>query len=299
MQNIIDLNTNHLIIKDKPDSQKVSNVDIPLTSANEPTITSPVFTETIRTFTHSGGTEAQTTHTITIGAAIPEGNPITHKTLNFVYDLTKYTEYQAQLKTGVGGWRIVRFLPPNLNRWYQGDYISTSTFTIPTIGTPYNYTNEWAVSFGTFDEMFFGTFDMTYWLQCLKTSVLGSYGGLARPIIKSSSSSTPYSAIWYNRGQNLEDPWVSIADHPSLIVYGENSTAVNMSLLNAYGGMCVLVRDSTASTTIPNPNQYTLSVQPGTSIQVNNQPQAGGRAGYRRRHAFDGGIFRVGFFGIG
>jgi hypothetical protein len=40
-QNIIDLNTNHLIIKDKPNSVKEDFVDIPLTSGNEPTITSP------------------------------------------------------------------------------------------------------------------------------------------------------------------------------------------------------------------------------------------------------------------
>lgn len=33
----------------------------------EPTITSPVFTENIRSFPHSGGTEAQTPYTITIG----------------------------------------------------------------------------------------------------------------------------------------------------------------------------------------------------------------------------------------
>jgi hypothetical protein len=66
-QNIIDLNTNHLIIKDKPNSVKEDFTDIPLTSGNEPTITSPSFTESIRTFTHSGGTEEQTTHTITIG----------------------------------------------------------------------------------------------------------------------------------------------------------------------------------------------------------------------------------------
>jgi hypothetical protein len=66
-QNIIDLNNNYLIVKDKPDSQIVSQVDVPLTSVNEPTITSPTFTESIRTFTHSGGTEEQTTHTITIG----------------------------------------------------------------------------------------------------------------------------------------------------------------------------------------------------------------------------------------
>jgi hypothetical protein len=34
---------------------------------NEPVVIQPAFTETIRTFTHSGGTEAQTNHTITIG----------------------------------------------------------------------------------------------------------------------------------------------------------------------------------------------------------------------------------------
>ena len=66
-QNIIDLNNNYLIVKDKPDSQIVSQVDVPLTSGNEPNISSPVFTETIRTFTHSGGTEAQTSYTITVG----------------------------------------------------------------------------------------------------------------------------------------------------------------------------------------------------------------------------------------
>ena len=33
---------------------------------NEPVITAPIFTETIRTFVHSGGTEAQTTYSITV-----------------------------------------------------------------------------------------------------------------------------------------------------------------------------------------------------------------------------------------
>ena len=42
---------------------------IPTTNylTNEPVVIAPAFTETIRTFLHSGGTENQTTHTITIG----------------------------------------------------------------------------------------------------------------------------------------------------------------------------------------------------------------------------------------
>ena len=42
---------------------------IPATNVltNEPVVVAPAFTESIRTFIHSGGTEAQTTHTITVG----------------------------------------------------------------------------------------------------------------------------------------------------------------------------------------------------------------------------------------
>ena len=199
-------------------------------------------------------------------ASIFEG--ITHKRLNFAYDLTRYTEYLAQLKTGVGGWRIVRYLPPTATTWYQGDYINTSTFNIPTIGTPYNYTNEWAVSFGTFDEMFFGTFNMNYWLRCLKTSVLGTYTNSARPIISSSFSSTPYNANWYNRGTG-EDPLISIQNFPTQVVYREQ-LAGHFELVSIDGGMCVLVRDSTASTTISNPNQYTLNFPVPTIADINN-----------------------------
>jgi hypothetical protein len=196
------------------------------------------------------------------------------KSLNFSYDPVisfdpgKRAEYQAQLKTGVGGWRIVRYLPPTSPQWYQGDYISTSTFNIPTIGTPYNYTTEWAVPFGTFDEMCFGTLGMTYWLRCLKTSVLGTYDNAARPIISSSFSSTPYSANWYNRAGEVVDPWISIQNFPTQVVYGENKTNGSLTLIPLDGGMCVLVRDSTASTLIPS-TIYTLNFPVPTLTNIN------------------------------
>ena len=207
--------------------------------------------------------------------AIPEYNSgsLTHKTLTFTYDPTKNAEYLAQQKTGVGGWRIVRFLPPNLNRWYVGNYINTTTINVPIIGTPYNYTNEWAVPFGTFDEMFFGTFDMTHWLQCPKSSVLGAYSYTERNIIKSSAKNYAYTAKWWNRSATGgEDPWISInnMDTDQLIVYGENSFQGNLFITSTFGGMCVLVRDSTASALVPQPNTYNLSVTSDTSISINS-----------------------------
>jgi hypothetical protein len=44
-----------------------TRTDITSNLLAEPTVISPVMTESIRTFTHSGGTETQTTHTITVG----------------------------------------------------------------------------------------------------------------------------------------------------------------------------------------------------------------------------------------
>jgi len=44
-----------------------TRTDITSNLLAEPTVVSPVFTESIRTFAHSGGTENQTTHTITVG----------------------------------------------------------------------------------------------------------------------------------------------------------------------------------------------------------------------------------------
>jgi hypothetical protein len=44
-----------------------TRTDITSNLLAEPTVISPVITETVRTFAHSGGTEAQTTHTITVG----------------------------------------------------------------------------------------------------------------------------------------------------------------------------------------------------------------------------------------
>ena len=43
-----------------------------------------------------------------------------------------------------------------------------------------------------------------------------------------------------------------------------------MSLLNSFGGMCVLVRDSATGATIPNPNTYSLNFPVPTIADINN-----------------------------
>jgi hypothetical protein len=203
-----------------------------------------------------------------VGAIIGKNLKITLMNTNYIYNFnpTKSVEYQAQLKTGVGGWRIVRYLPPNIGRYYQGDHINGSTISVPLIGTPYNYTNEWAVPFGNFDEMFFATFDTTHWLYCFKSAVLGNYSNVARPIIKSSTSSIPYSVNWYNRITNTggnagEDPWISIT--PSIQIYAESSTPGNTTIKDNFGGLCVLVRDSVINSNITKNIEYQIQNKTG------------------------------------
>ena len=196
------------------------------------------------------------------------------KSLNFSYDPVisfdpgKRAEYQAQLKTGVGGWRIVRFLPPtSTTAWYP---ISDNLIGTTLSGISYSYTNYWTVPFGTFDEFVFGTLNMNYWLHCTKTTAYASYNNTAANIIKSSFSSTPYTALWFNRGSGQpEDPLISIQNYGTQVVYAENGANLNpKDMIPLDGGMCVLVRDSTASTLIPS-TTYTLNFPVPTLTNIN------------------------------
>ena len=178
---------------------------------------------------------------------IPEGNiPIVNT--------------QVETITGVNGWRLVRFLPSNSNRWYSGNDNLEGKYTI---GTAYLYSNEWSIQFGDFDEFCFSTFNFKHWLHCTKDSVNGeNYSNQERPIIKSSISTIPYSAAWYNRGGSfIEEPWIGLKNYGTsgdIILYGENSQSNHWSLpvISSDGGMCVWVRKSTLD--IPTIRPYQL-----------------------------------------
>jgi len=190
--------------------------------------------------------------------------------INSDYKYLSFTYYPTvvEQKTGVSGWRLVRFLPPTATAWHPvNDNLAGTT----TYGTAYNYTNAWSIPFGTFDEFVFGTLNLQYWMQITKTEAIGAtYSGVSRNIIKSSFSSTPYTAIQYNRGSGYpEDPWFSIRDHPTDIVYGENTTGgSSLSLVSVDGGMGVWVRNSTETLALPSQTSYNVNFPESTLCDI-------------------------------
>jgi hypothetical protein len=218
----------------------------------------------------------------TITAGVLDG--ITHKkiSLNYIFNKTTYNEYLAQIYSGVGGWRIVRYLPSTSTTWYPiNDNLAGTT----SVGTAYDYSNWWTIPFGTFDEMMFATFNMKYWLYVTKFQAIGTnYDNSARTIIKSSISNTSYTANWYNRSTAPEDPWIGLRTHVTapannpeaggdLPLYAENSFASGHWSLPAIakdGGVCVLVRDSATSTTNHPVQNYVINFPVKTMIDINN-----------------------------
>ena len=172
------------------------------------------------------------------------------------YTTTQSLQILAEQQSGVTGWRLVRFLPPTSQRWYNtgnDNLVGTITY-----GTSYDYNNEFSVPFGNFDEFLFSTKGMQHWLQVTKTEAIGSnYNNSARTIIKSSISSIPYTANWYNRSTAAEDPWIGLRTHNTqpvndpanggdLILYSEYTTGHwSQPAVSIDGGVCVFVRTST------------------------------------------------------
>ena len=177
-------------------------------------------------------------------------------------DTTHQLQNLAEQKTGVKGWRLVRFLPLSLGRWYTGNYFTTTNMEVTdSIGNAYDYTNEFMVPFGTYDEIWFGTYDMQYWVYTYKSSVLGNYSDSPRNVISSSENPNPHTIEWYNRtGASIYDPVITHINYGDsgfhrLYIEDESTSAIPQN-----GGMCVFVRSSTDTVTVnPEPVYKTLT----------------------------------------
>jgi hypothetical protein len=202
------------------------------------------------------------------------------------YKYLSFTYYPTvvEQKTGVSGWRLVRFLPPTATEWHPtNDNLEGTT----TYGTAYNYTNAWSIPFGTFDEFCFGTLNLQYWLYCKKTSVYGNYSNVAKDIIKSSYSSTPYQVNWYSRTTVYNsDPIIAIRNDID-IVYREIGDSVTAGpLVSIDGGMCVWVRNSAETLALPSQTSYTVNFPESTLCDI---LVVGGGGGGGKRHGGGGG----------
>ena len=96
--------------------------------------------------------------------------------------------------------------------------------------------------------------DLQHWLIVSKSEIIGEagdkhYSGQAIPIVASSISCDPYSAVWYRRNGVPEDPWVSIRNHGDpageLMVYGQGGRGSHSTILEDSGGMDVYIRKLT------------------------------------------------------
>ena len=173
---------------------------------------------------------------------------------NIINPITVQLQKNAEKVTLEYGWRIVRFLPYSIyTNWYT--YNDNAMGTTSEDGNIYDYTNEWTIPFGHFDEILFSTFDMTHWLRTKKSEIsINGYENTNRNVLSSSRNFTNHYVKWHNRTDNDDDPFISLYDNSDPFpethmhcLYAENNSQLNKELLNnhLHGGVCVFVRDST------------------------------------------------------
>ena len=130
-----------------------------------------------------------------------------------------------------GGWTLVRRVAPG-PAWHPAtDQLSGSEPAYGTFSTDPTVGQTFGVPFDNlqFDEFLFATGDGQEWLIADRAQVQEAFGGPSpRQIQMSSTSSTPYTAEWYHRTSQPEDPWISLTNHGEAIgqgnmLYGENN----------------------------------------------------------------------------
>jgi hypothetical protein len=123
------------------------------------------------------------------------------------------------------GWTQIKYLPGTATLWFPGN-------------ESWNYT-------GT--ELLFTRGDFSVWLMCDKFQAVGeNYTNTPRTITRSSISSTPYTAIWFNRSTLALDPVITLRDSDTsqgdgTVMYIENSHNAATNSIHPTG-MYVFIR---------------------------------------------------------
>ena len=125
-----------------------------------------------------------------------------------------------------GGWTLVRH---SYNKWPDATDNLRGTAEYGTVSGPTSEDNEFAIAFDAVNttQFLFSNGDCGRWLITTFDQFRYQKGALYdATILKSCISDTPYTAKWYNRQNNAEDPWISFKDHAddskTTLLYGEN-----------------------------------------------------------------------------
>ena len=157
----------------------------------------------------------------------------------------------AERKTGLAGWRLVRFMPQRESSatWYRMCDLLQGFITV---GVAYDNTTDWTIPFGEFDQFLFGTYDLAHWLLVPKSSTIAfsAYGDNDRPVISSSVNPYPHSANMIIGielpGEHRPAIYLTQSFNEKTVMYkegiGGGNAHAHMTLSN--GGMGVWVRHS-------------------------------------------------------
>ena len=151
--------------------------------------------------------------------------------------------------TGDRGWRRVRHLPATSTVLHPATDNLAGT---DTYGDPDDDSIAWSIPFGAFDQFLFATGDGRHWLVATREAVIGeNYDNTPRDVIKSSRTSTTYTANWYFRLETAcdtcsEDPRIgthSWSSEYKVVLYCEASKPYS-GHGQQHGGLDVFVRDA-------------------------------------------------------
>ena len=145
-----------------------------------------------------------------------------------------YTFSGGQIPVGNDHWKLVRRVQAG-STWHPATDHLAGTTASGTYSTDLVSSSTFSIQFDELEcsHFLFSTGDMQKWLVAAAEEVNGaSYSNSPRTILRSSISSSSYTARWYNRDGSAEDPWISLEDHAvsaanAGILYGGNEVDVN------------------------------------------------------------------------
>ena len=152
-----------------------------------------------------------------------------------------------------GGWTVVRCVSSSEGTWHPAtDQLAGTdqygTYDAKFTTNPTTFSIKWKPE--NYSQVLLGYSDLSFWLLVEMNTIFTIGSNFPASILKSSKAPNgpSYTALWYNRYHNAEDPWASVYDHgdddPGM-VYGGNSKSGHMEHLGdaADGvGACVWLR---------------------------------------------------------